>query len=399
MAILAQHGYGKASKIENAINDGSLSGVILSPNDMERPSFESYTSQLARNYPSATRIVDPLVHAQYFRSRDLRRGSKLRQYPYFAHAAASSSPPSRTSIQAIVQECLDWQANLPLTHLVSPTICISSLNNPTQLSATEFAIQSIRHHQRSSYIEPLLVSFVIEEDALADANAVANWLGSIRDLECYGFYIVIRRSITRYEQTFLPHKLLQLLNICYVLSELSRFNVIMGYTDMLSLLLHAVGVADTGTGWYFNLRWFSDTRFYQEGGGNRDTNPPRYSAFQLLNSIRGEDLTLIQSNGLMQYATTGGARDATAIATALTPNGSNSTDPIVRHHWAGLAGIVNRMTSLTISDRLDIAERAILIAQQNYHGLSNISFVPPFDDAHLHDWAVALREFRQQQNL
>ena len=396
MTIFAQHGFGKGTKIEDGIDDGSLAGVILSPHDETESKINAFITQIASDYPDTTRFVDPQVHVRFARNKPIRANSKLTDYPYWSDVVNAVLPLNSQDRRNIIQACLSWQLGLDVSHAVSPTVEIDAFGGSREHDAVRLAEESIHYLNAEFPDVPMLASFVIDERTLGDAVGVQSWIDTVGELECHGVYLIMRRDLTRYEQTFPPRALMQLLRICYKLTEEYHKMVIVGYTDFVTLLLHAAGAAGTGTGWYFNLRWFAYRRFYESGGGG---GTPRYSSFPLLNSILGDELAAIRNRALESFVTTGALLDAAAVHTAGSANGPNSTPPIIRHHWAGLADSIRNMPGQPISMRLDIAEQIVSGAQQVYGRLHGIPFDPTAGSRHLGQWATALANFRRQENV
>ena len=63
MNLLAQHGYGKGTKIDRALDSNDLSGVILSPKGESPRKMEEYIHTLRTNHPETKVYFDPQFHA------------------------------------------------------------------------------------------------------------------------------------------------------------------------------------------------------------------------------------------------------------------------------------------------------------------------------------------------
>ena len=63
MSLLIQHGYGKSDKIERAISEGKVRGVILSPKDETPESLKDYIRALDRITPKVSVLFDPQFYA------------------------------------------------------------------------------------------------------------------------------------------------------------------------------------------------------------------------------------------------------------------------------------------------------------------------------------------------
>ena len=150
-------------------------------------------------------------------------------------------------IHRFVNDTLQWQSQLNVSAIVSPTVTISTFGSQWEQISWMLAQQTIAAHDGS---KPLLISLVVEENALRQRKAVDAWLNNLTKLDVEGFYLVVLRGSDIYRQHFDPESLSSLLRICHSLSHVNEYRVVVGYTDMLTLLLHAVGVEATGAGWY-----------------------------------------------------------------------------------------------------------------------------------------------------
>ena len=100
---------------------------------------------------------------------------------------------------------------------------------------------------------PLLISLVVGESALRQSNHIDRWIDGLAELDVAGFYLVVDRDSADYQQHFEATALASLLSTCDSLAELRDWRVVVGYADMVTLLLHAVGVTATGAGWNSNF--------------------------------------------------------------------------------------------------------------------------------------------------
>ena len=119
---------------------------------------------------------------------------------------------------------------------------------------------SIEYHPRIKRAPPLLVSLVFSENLLASEAKVDDLLDVISLWGVEGFYLVVRRS-DRYRAGMDSTQLSNLLYLGYSLADVNKFEVVCGYSDLITTLLHSVGVTATATGWHNGLRQFSLARF------------------------------------------------------------------------------------------------------------------------------------------
>ena len=383
MTILAQHGWGKSNKVEQGIANGSIHGVIMSPRD-ESPA--NLTSFLSTIHTGVERLVDPQL---YVGTIWPVRDGKLRDYAHYRQNLTPGSF-SPAAIRDFVNAALDWQSGLNVSAVVSPTVMVDDLSSQWAQIAMMLAQETVTQHDRA---KPLLISLVVGEDALRQRAPVDYWLDDLTQLDVDGFYLVVRRTEETYRQHYDPEVLASLLRVCYSLAELNQYRVFAGYTDMATLLLHAVGVTGTGAGWFTGLKQFTLRRFQPATGGRRAR--ARYSSSPLLNSIYMTDLDAIYYGSLLATVLSGTPFDARFNGTTNPENASWPDDEVALHHWCVLAGISQSVVGTTVGHRLDSARNLIAQAQGVYAQTGMLTpFTTETGPTHLDQWLDALNRFR-----
>lgn len=386
MTVLAQHGWGKSDKIETALTAGSIQGVIMSPRDETPANLASFLSNIRADHPSAERLADPLFHiGTVWPVHDIR----LPLYPHYRRHLTPVSF-SAANIQSFVSNTLSWQRSIDVSAILSPTVMVEDLSSQWAQIAMMLAQETVNQHDGT---KPLLISLVVGEDALRQRVSVDSWLDDLTLLDIDGFYLVVRRASEAYRQHYDPEVLASLLRVCYSLAELNQYRVFAGYTDMVTLLLHAVGVAATGAGWYANLKQFTVRRFQPSTGGRRAR--PRYSSRPLLNSIYITELDSIFDVGLIAPVLSATPLD-TRFSGAINPENVSWPDSERElHHWQVLADISQSLVGIRIGDRLDSARNLIAAARAIYLQLETlVPFATETGSAHLDQWLDALNRFR-----
>ena len=197
MTLLAQHGWGKSDKIDHGIQAASLDGAILSPRDESPENLESYVFELLEADPSLTVFVD----SQYYVTTIMDpRAGHLSEYDYFRPELTYRNFVSPTRISAIVRQVIDYQVNLRTSHICAPAVAFDSFNDRWNSVAFSMAAESVSYFDTVSDDRPLLISFVINENAFRSDPEFEEFLDFITDLDCDGFYLVIRRTEREYSQ-------------------------------------------------------------------------------------------------------------------------------------------------------------------------------------------------------
>ena len=391
MTILAQHGWGKSDKIERGLADGSIQGVIMSPRDESPAKLASFLSDIRASQSNAERLVDPQLYAgTIWPVRD----GKLPCYTHYRqHLTPTSCSP--TAIRDFVRAVLDWQFGLDVSAVVSPTVMVDDLSSQWAQIAMMLAQETVTQHDGT---RPLLISLVVGEDALRQRVPVDDWLDDLTLLNVDGFYLILRRTSEAYRQHYDSEVLASLLRVCYSLAELNQYRVFVGYADMVTPLLHAVGVTGTGAGWFAGLRQFTLRRFQPVSGGRQPR--ARYSSRPLLNSIYVTELDGIHNGGRVADVLSGTPFDARFNTTTNPENVAWPNDDAALHHWRVLADISSSLIGTRIGHRLDSARNLIAQALAAYAQIGTlVPFTTETGPTHLDQWLDALDRFRSDARV
>ena len=300
MTLLAQHGWGKSDKIDRGVQDGSLRGAILSPRDENPASLEEYARQLLETQPELTVFVDPQCYASTI--IDPRAG-RLPHYEYFKPELTYRSFVRPTLISQMVEQVINYQLSLRTSHICAPVVAFDNFNDRWNSVAFSMATESVSYFAGLADPRPLLVSFVISENAFLSRPDFEEFLDIITDLECDGFYLVIKRAEGEYSQGMEQELLSSILYMTYTLARLNEFEVFYGYCDFLGMPLHAAGATGTACGWTQGLRRFTFRRFEQSSGGRQARQ--RMASLPLLNTIFiNPELDNIERAGLLEEVLT-----------------------------------------------------------------------------------------------
>ena len=388
MTILAQHGWGKTNKIERGIGYGSIEGIIMGPRDETPTNLASFLTSIATSHSNVERLVDPQLHAgTIWPVRD----GRLEDYPHYRRRLTPLSF-SPAGIRTFVSAALDWQSGLDVSAVMSPTVMVDDLSSQWAQISMMLAQETVAQHDGS---KPLLISLVVGEDALRHRIPVHSWLDDLSRLEIDGFYLVVRRSSETYRQHYDPEVLVSLLHICYSLAELNQYRVFVGYTDMVTLLLHAVGVTGTGAGWYTSLRQFNLRRFQPVSGGSQPR--ARYSSSRLLNSIYMTELDGIYNGGRVADVLSATPFDARFNGPTNPENVPWPANEAALHHWHVLADMSRSPGGTRVGDRLDQACDLLLQALALYAQIGTlVPFTTETASTHLDQWLDALNRFRSE---
>jgi hypothetical protein len=394
MGIYAQHGHGKSDKVEVALRQGTISGVILSPKDESPTNITNYIGGLRREF--GTR-VSVLFDPQFYATVNGSRLGNLPDYPYFRPGLTRSNFIAPGDITQYVNGTLNYQLNLGVDRLISPAVLVSDLRDPWSQISLSMALEAIAFRSRQVGAPELLLSLILDENAFRGKEALDEILDIVTAWDVKGFYIVVRRNDTSYQAAFDPDVLGNILYLVHVLSNLNDFELVFGYSDLCGVLLQAVGATVTSTGWHNSLRQFSMNRFLPSTGGR--TPRPRYTSSSLLNSILIlPELQAIQRIGSLSQVISGSFYDGVMRG----GNPTNAPWPLsvsTLHHWEVLSRTCSEiLSSGSIQQRLDALESRVRQAIALYTLLEQggAVFEQATGQGQLQTWLRALRSFRYE---
>jgi hypothetical protein len=387
MKLYSQHGWGKGEKVNRGLANSVVTGVVLSPHDESPSDLRTYVGELAKRKRSPDLLFDPQLYVSLI--RDANEG-KLPQYDYYRQNLGLRDFATLRNVQRFVQECIDFQRGLELTHILSPTICAETFTDRSAQVALTLAQESVDYWSGiSGDKRPLLLSFLFSEIALTHSEHVSEFLDTISLLEADGFYLVVDRNSPSYSQDFHSTRLAQMMRIIYSLKR-SRFEVVCGYSDFICLLFGAVNANAGATGWSQKLKRFNRARFQPSGGGRRPRD--RYSSSKLVNSIYLTELDACQEVEKLKNVKTDTPYDQCFDGQSYPSGVSWSAEDSALHHWASITRLLESVTGTSVRDRIDQASQIIASAEALYKTLFRLGvrFEPPNGPTHLRGWSEAI---------
>ena len=394
MTLLAQHGWGKSDKISTALDDGSISGLIVSPRDETPEHAASLIESIASDHPDSTRLFDPLFHAGMITPAN---DGKLPKYDYYKSNLTRRDFIGTSKYAGYAADTLGFQYDLDVSAIVSPTIELVTFGDSSAQIALQLADASAEHHAGKTDDRPLLISFLINESALGSRDDLEAFLDAITLLDVGGVYLMMNRANSTHNSLVEPDRLAGLMYMVYILRVVNRFDVYCGYSDLLGIPLHAAGATATACGWSGTLRRFTFRRFQPPTGGRRPR--PRYLSTPVLESILISELDRISEVGVIDLFVSGTNYD-TAFRTR-PPNTVPWADrEAALHHWTALTSRINDIESMSVSGALATVSGWIDTAEtiRSDAGMLGVEFESPSGD-HLDMWRRAIDQFRQMAEL
>lgn len=393
--FLIQHGWGKGAKITGAIADGDCDGVIMGPCDEAPPSLAALATEVAN--AGLEVLLDPQFYVFTLPQPNLKR---LPDYPY-SHPGLRPTDFSARRVSSLVSECLNYQVGLPVTALVGPSVIQNSLSDQWAQVATTLTAESIAWREDTEDDRPLFCSLILGEETLSDRENLDEFLDTLTELDCDGFYLIVSRSSGTYDLVLETTRLTNLLLSIHSLTEINEFRVIVGYADLLGLLYRAVGAETFGSGWYNTIRRFHTDRWLGTGGGRAPR--PRYTSESLLNNILVEtEMRSIAERGRLDEIIGSSARDNAFRAGAPRVDQVPWNQEDQHRHYLYVCKQLDDALSGTLVGRLQTLIRRIDEARTLYSDLTqneSVVFTPETGPRHLGVWMAALDAFAAEVGI
>lgn len=364
MTFWIQHGYGKGAKIDTLARTGLLSGVILSPADEDLYALRSTCN--AVEDPSINLLLDPQLYVHNITGAVAR----CHESHGLEFGEISSLFISPREISEQVEAIITANQQLGLNSIVAPSPYQVSFGDAWAPLSLQYARAMIANAEM-----PVYASLVVADAAFLHWDQTMRYLDALTTLDVAGIYLIIGTPGKSYPLLWSPECLSNILRVIYTLTELNRYDLIWGYSDIVGLIGLGVGAAGAATGWYNSLRMWKPEKWIPQRGG-RQANP-RLLVESLLSVIE---------------------RDPEAISIARTRLSTEVfVDPNERRrltdeqHW-GIADSWNQYLNAiaqlhqTVDHSLDISSRLFDFHQRLQNAIAMLNEVRalglPFDATH-----------------
>ncbi len=291
MKLYAQHGYGQGEKTQIGIGKGYIDGVIYSPRDIGLPKLQSHIAEVAKLNLGAEQFFDPQYYAAYnVTNPESRLGylaSSEEYQAYFRQRRRRELEQDPKIITEDIKDCLSFQNGLQVAGLISPNILITrSFDSIEAAIAKSFIRRAGKVRDRlSGKKRPLYATLAVSREALLDKRELFSFLEDITVLDDPpdGFYVLIAASSEDARADIFHADVIAGWLLINRSLSVNGYQVINGYSDLLTPFLGLAGATAGATGWWLNSRTFSLDRFLPASGGRLPT--PRYLSKILLNRI------------------------------------------------------------------------------------------------------------------
>lgn len=389
MSFYVQHGHGKSSKIEDlAAKRAELQGVILSPGDEDKSSLRA-TASMVQGL-GLTAILDPQT---YVYSANPPGSGRCHSEHGLAFQPIHWSQDVST-VALIVDAVREANKDIGTDSLmIAPTCVQSSLTDVWTPLALQFARRAASEWGSSS----TLVAVSMDESALGDWAAVADWLDVVTTIDARGFYFTVDRYRRSYPPApWVPSRLANLMRVFYNLAVTNGYEVIWGYSDIEGLLGVASGASACASGWHYGLRDFTVGK-WQPSTGRGGAATPRIHLGKLWTAVRSDEAESIYQSGLRDEIFPGWAISRFAAGDF---DGWSRTEAQDQH----LDLLARRSGALAqfadIADRLGAIQRSLQAAMGRFDRLAQEGIqLPPQYKSRVAAFREAIELFAAAENL
>jgi hypothetical protein len=395
--FLMQDGHQAASRVAPALEQGSIDGVIWSPGDQTPDGLAAQLNAYAGG--SVVQAIDPQMYVAALQDANPK---KLGRHGLFSLPMGSRDYSTRR-LEQVVIKVLELQGDAPTSHLLSPTVAVSSMGDRSAQVALTLAETSLETWADIGDDRPLFVSSAIDRSLLADEDSVNSLLDELSALECDGFYLLFELP-PRLDPAQLEQHLARAMYIVYVLGELNGYDVWTGYSGLTGYLMRAAGASAFGGGFFQKQQWWATSHWTGSGGGRQPR--PRIA----LDTILGSLLIDAELGPLLRQR-----RDADLAETILLSRGEMAEDYRARGSISGAEPDRARMTAqlLAVCRSLDSrisgdvsadlrrVREAITDAQELHRRISavNVQLEPDSAPTRLGIFAAAIASFGARAGL
>jgi hypothetical protein len=279
--FLIQAGHQSSTQIAEAVPDDGAAGAIWSLADETPDNLAARMEALSSH--DAVQAIDPQLYVALLADANPKR---LADHDLFKVPLPRRSRYSGRRLAAMVEAIIEHQADLPGTHLIAPTVAVSSMNHRSAQVALDLAETAVDVWGDYDDERPLLISVALERATLADPEGINQLLDELTASDLDGYYLMfeINPSLDSSTQAAL---LSEALYITYTLSVLREKPVWVGYAGLGGYLHRAVGAEAFAAGFFQKQQWWSLGHWGPPAGGRAPK--PRIVLDPILGSLLIED--------------------------------------------------------------------------------------------------------------
>ena len=392
MKLFAQIGHGLGDKVITGLSEGLIDGAIFSPKDLQQDTMTSRIKEIRHDYPDAEILIDPQFYVSLFSNSPTVNIGKITDWNFFRTFRKGELEQSQ-KVDRVLEEYFEEIADFETTGVISPNIYISqSFDSREAVIAKNFVRQARRIYEKTHIDQPLFASLIICREALQDRREFEEFINDITLLDNPpdGFYLIIAsRSSEAVSDIYHTDVVANWMMLNLSLS-VNGYQVINGYSDILTPFLGAAGGIGGATGWWSNLRMFSIDRFFPSIGGRLPI--VRYLSKSLLNRITFSEKEAV-------------SRFVTKVINQLPHDADYNPEPERRKEvlqsWEALKSLNEEIVTEDITESLMNCTQSVIFAEQSYNEIATFGIMldQKSQDEHILPLSEGLRQFKERAGL
>lgn len=395
--ILIQHGPQKGQKIENALNRNNVNGAIFSLRDEKIDSIFDYISKCP-NLNSKNSFIDSQFYYSTYDKDVVKNLENTLHFPLEV-----SRRDMRTKSARMDEYFKNYSEYLEgkIDNIFVPGLSINAID-----WKFDYTLDIYKQFKENNKFENCYMTMVISSKMFHSKNDIDEILLDISDdtneFDSNGIYLIINyddTSDTNYENID-PETLSNILYFIYILKR-KNFKIIVGYTFINSILFAMLDCEYIGSGWFNNLRKFTNSKFESVDIFGR--RKKKYFSIPLMSYINLETIRDLKS-----YYEINELKSKTLCDDLAFSNIDDVSFVDLEHQfWEALNIVINDVNSLeNMEEKIKIIKVKIL----NAIALSDkvINSIPDFvelkniikvNTSHLKEWLFAIDLFIKKASI
>lgn len=393
--LLAQHGTAKGQKIDTAMTNHFLSGVIFSPRE------ECFSS--IKNYHTATPLLttensflDPQLYYSTFEGKIFKYLEDDICYP-----------------QKIVRR--DWRKKTPelmkyldkhaensrfvSNYLIAPGFYIQNLDWHFDYSIDIYEYCHEQYNFEKNYLSLLISNNFFHSKSDVD-EMLEDIIDNVDHKEGIYFSICYDKTDEKDYEYIDAQNLANILYFIYTLKS-SGFDIFVGYTFLNSILFAMLDCEYVASGWFNNIRKFSKDRFEEIGSMGR--RKKRYTSLPLFTYITFDNLNLVNETIDIQELLSGCYIDEYV----LYDQDEVSFVDLEQQYWQALSIFIKKLNQYqTLSEKTDFLLSEINSAKELYNKILETLSADKVaydrikvNSKHLDSWIMGIETFKKRISL
>lgn len=390
--LLAQHGAAKGKKIETAITNEYLSGVVFSPREESFSSLNNYFDS-STFLSGENTFLDPQLYYSTFEGNIFKHLEDGISYP---------AKITRRDWRKKTSELMDYLD----THAENSAIISDALITPGFFIQNldwhfDYSIDIYEYCYENYGFEKYYLSLLVSNNFFHSKSDVDEMLEDIQDNIDHkdGVYFTVcydNSDEKNYE--FIDSQ--NLANILYFVYSLKKagFDIIIGYSFLNAILFAMLDCEYVASGWFNNTRKFISERFEEISKMGR--RKKRYTSLPLFTYITFENLNIIAENTYIDFLLSGCDIDEYMYDN----QDSISFVDLEQQYWQALSVFFEKLNSYsTISEKIAFVLSEIIQAKELYNKILS-SFAADkiiYDKIktnmkHLDSWIMGIEIFKKR---